>query len=259
MSCINLFGPIERRISVTSTTEIFIPMTGWGVGLGIDRVRATMRLLADSGAIQARLAYQTATAVINEGGAGGRGAPQGLGQPTNATMSVLEFNVSPGTVHWMRWGVLVSLSQAGAPGQADIVVSFSVPACGKPMGRFTDQIHIGGNTSPAVIPITGWGPALQLTEVDLATVVQAVMGDLDTQVMIQTADVDPASPNAWQPLGSVASGARKECLRYDVSSVTDPGVGPKPMLARLGLSYKLATGTSEAYASVAFDIALRRE
>lgn len=258
MSCSNYFGPIERRITVTSTTEVFFPFTDWGLALGVDRVRATLRLLAESGDIQIRLAYQTATTVINEGGAGGRNSPQGLGTPTNATMSPLQFNVSPGTVHWIRWGVLASLSQAGPPGQADVVLTLAEPACGKAVGRFADQIHIGGNTSPAVIPVMEWLPAFLLSEFDLAMVVQAVSGNLETQVMIQTADVDPATPNAWQALGTAVAGARKECLRYDVSAVTDPGVGTKPMLVRLGLAYKLGSGTSEAYASVAIDIAARR-
>jgi hypothetical protein len=258
MSCINFFGPTERRISVTSTTEIFVPFTGWMPAQGIDKVRATLRLLAESGNIQARIAYQSATAVVNEGGAGGRNAPQGLGTATNATMSPLEFQVSAGDVHWIRFGVFVSLSQAGPPGQADVVVSYALSACGKPLGRYTDQIHIGGNTSPAVVPVTEWTPAFLLDEVSLALVIQAVAGNLDTQVMIQTADVDPTSPNAWQALGTAASGARKECLRYDVSSITDPGVGTKPMLVRLGLSFKLSSGTNEAYASVGIDATQRR-
>jgi hypothetical protein len=258
MSCTNFFGPTGGRFNVMSTTEIFFPMTDWGIALGIDKVRATLRLLAESGDIQIRLAYQTATTVINEGGAGGRSAPQGLGTPTNPTMSTLQFNVAPGTVHWIRWGVLVSLSQAGAPGQADVVLSLATPACGKPLGRFSDQIHIGGNTSPAVIPVTEWFAAFLLADVELALVGQAVSGNLETQVMFQTADVDAASPNAWQALGTAASGARKDNLRYDVSSITDPGVGTKPMLGRVGLAYKLGSGTSEAYASVAIDLAARR-
>jgi hypothetical protein len=258
MSCTNFVGPTDRRVTVTSTTEIFVPFTGWMPSLGVDGVRATLRLLAESGGVQARIAYQTATAVINEAGTGGRSAPQGLGTPTDVTMSPLSFAVNPGTVHWIRWGVLVSLEQAGPPGQADLVLSFAWPGCGKPLGRLSEQVHIGGNTSPAVIPITDWVPAYLLEEVSLALVIQAMAGSLDTQVMIQTADVDPTSPNAWQGLGSAASGARKECVRYDVTSYTDPGVGTKPMLVRLGLSFKLSSGTSEAYASVGIDATQRR-
>ena len=258
MSCTRFFGPIELRVSVTSTTEIFIPFTDWMPAQGIDKVRATLRLLADSGFIQARIAFQTATAVVNEGGAGGRNVPQGIGTATNATMSVIDAAVPAGTVHWMRWGVFVSLSQAGPPGQADLVLTYAVPGCGSAMGRFTDTVHIGGNTSPAVVPVTGWVPAFLLEQVSLAVVLQAVVGNLETQVMIQTADVDVSSPNAWAPLGTAASGARKECLQYSVTSVTDPTAGTKPMLARLGLSFKLASGTSEAYASVGIDATQRR-
>jgi hypothetical protein len=258
MSCIRFFGPIERRVFATSTTEIFYPFTDWMPAQGVDRFRATLRLLADSGLIQARIAFQTATAVINEGGAGGRNEPEGGGSATNAEMSVIDASVSPGAEHWIRWGVYVSLSQAGPPGQADVVLSLAVPGCASALGRFAETVHIGGNTSPAVVPVTAWVPAFQLEAVSLALVVQGVAGSLETQGMIQTADVDASSPNAWVSLGTSASGARKECLQYAVTSVTDPGVGTKPMLVRLGLSFKLASGTSEAYASVGIDATQRR-
>jgi len=134
MSCITFFGPMDRRVSVTSTTEVFVPMTVWMPAQGINKVRATLRLLAESGNIQARIAYQSATAVVNEGGAGGRNTPQGLGTATNATMSSLEFQVSAGDVHWIRFGVLVSLSQAGPPGQADVVASAGLVGVGGAQG-----------------------------------------------------------------------------------------------------------------------------
>ena len=75
MRCIRFFGPIERRVSVTSVTEIFVPFTGWMPAQGVDKVRATLRLLAESGLIRARLADQTAIAAAAAAGLATMGRP----------------------------------------------------------------------------------------------------------------------------------------------------------------------------------------
>lgn len=253
MSCIKNTGPVDRRVVVTSTTEIFIPLTDWLPALGVDQVRFGFRLLAESGGLQGRPAYQTATAVIDEAGSGGRAVPQGLGTPVSGPLDALTFALSLGTVQWVRFGVMVSLDQAGAPGQGDVLLQATFPGCGKPLGRFVEQVHIGGNTSAAVVPITGYVPALSFERFRSAIVVTGVSGALQTQLAIQTADVSSKTPNGWQPLGQPVSGARKDCEEHDVTSFTDPSVGTKPLLARIGLSYNLASGSNEAYASVGID------
>lgn len=46
MSCVHYLNPGEQRVVATSTTQIFIPSTGWYLALGVDMVRVGMRLLA---------------------------------------------------------------------------------------------------------------------------------------------------------------------------------------------------------------------
>lgn len=254
MSCIHSTGPVEKRVSATSTTEIFVPMTGWYPALGIDEARFGLRLLADSGALQGRPAYQTATAVVGESGQGGRDVPQGLGTPTTGSLTALSFALNLGTVQYVRFGVLVSLEQASSPGQADVMLQTLVPSCGKPLGRWRDQIHIGGNVSPTVVPVTGFMPALKLQEVRAAIVVVGMSGTLETGLMIQTANVSPETPNGWVNIGQSQQGERKDCVSVDVSSHTDPQAGVKPLLVRFGLRFNLVSGTDEAFASAGVDL-----
>lgn len=254
MACMYSIGPFSRRVVATSTTEIFIPLTDWYPALGVDTVRFGFRLLAESGGLQGRPAYQTATAVIDEAGSGGRSVASGLGTPQSGPLEPLEFALSLGTVQWVRFGVMVSLGQQGAPGQGDVMLQTTLPACGKSLGRFERQVHIGGNTAPAVVPVTDFVPALSLSRVRAALVVTGVSGPLETRLMIQTADVSTTTPNAWQGLGQAVQGERKDCVEYDVTSFTNPGTGNKPLLARLGLAFNLASGTNEAYASVGADL-----
>lgn len=253
MTCMTSFGPIERRLVATSTTEIFVPASVWYPALGVDHVRFGFRLLAESGGLQDGPAYQTATAVIDEAGASGRSVPQGLGSPISGPSDPLDFPLNLGTVQWVRFGWMVSLPQPGAPGQGDVMLQGTFPSCGKPLGRFVRQVHIGGNTSPAVVPITEFLPALSLSLIRSAIVVTGVSGALSTRLMMQTADVSATTPNAWQPLGQPVQGERKVCEQHDVTSFTTPGSGPKPMLVRIGLAFNLATGSNEAYASVGID------
>ena len=254
MSCIHSTGPVEKRVTATSTTEIFVPMTAWIPALGVDQVRFGLRLLADSGGLQGRPAYQTATAVVGESGSGGRDVPQGLGTPTTEALSSQSFAVNLGTVQYVRFGVLVSLVQGGAPGQADVMLQAQVPGCGKPLGRWTDQIHIGGNTSPAVIPVTGYLPALKLQEIRAATVVVGMSCLLQTRLYLQTANVSPETPNAWIGLGQGVQGERKDCTSFNVSAHTNPNDGVKPLFIRFGLGFKLVSGNDEAYASAGVDL-----
>jgi hypothetical protein len=253
MSCIKSTGPVDLRVVATSTTEIFVPQIDWYPALGVDLVRFGFRLIAESGGLQGRPAYQTATAVIDEAGPGGRAVPQGLGTPVSGPMDALTFALNLGQVQWVRFGSMISLDQAGAPGQGDVLLQATFPACGKPLGRFVQQVHIGGNNAAAVVPITSYVPALSLLLIRSAIVVTGVSGALQTRLMIQTADVSSATPNEWQPLGQPASGARKDCVEYDVTGFMDPSTGTKPLLARFGLAYNLASGSNEAYASVGID------
>lgn len=144
MSCIKSTGPVDLRVVATSTTEIFVPQTDWYPALGVDLVRFGFRLIAESGGIQGRPAYQTATAVIDEAGPGGRAVPQGLGTPVSGPMDALTFALNLGQVQWVRFGSMISLDQTGAPGQGDVLLQATFPACGKPLGRFVQQVHMLG-------------------------------------------------------------------------------------------------------------------
>lgn len=259
MSCGFVTKIKELRVTATSTQGIFYPTGAWAYGPNMQKVRGTIRLIAPTGDIEVRPAFQTATAVVNEGGSGGRGDWQGFDNWRTAPDEIgFDGSLNIGINQFARPGIEVRLSQSGPPAQSDVLVQWSWRSCVSRLGRFSTQAHIGGNTSEAILPCSDWFAALDIEVIRGAVVVQGVQGSLVTQAAIQTADVDPNSPNAWQLLGTSVAGSRKDCVEHNVDAILNPVSGPKPMFARLGTAFALQTGTAEAFASLATDWCGRR-
>lgn len=116
-----LLAPWSGHLVAVSTTNQFVPITGWMPAMSVVKFAATYVVASLTGNFQVKLTYRTATTSPESPDAWDT---TGLGSLVSANTEDNSGELTPTTTGkmWIQLGLMYSLSSGSTPGQADVMV-----------------------------------------------------------------------------------------------------------------------------------------
>lgn len=250
MTCVNNESE-EAHLIVTSTDVLYYWFTGWQPAIGLDSIKSGVHLKGITGNFQARLAIQVASVRTDNPSAPALLETAYSNSPDRCS-GVLDVSASTSTPMFVRFGVAYNLSSGSTPGQADVRVDLSWPACGQAAGGGTFAL-LAPDTNSRYQAISGWIPAIFADIVKAAIVVTATIGNFRCQLAFRTATSVKESPSAWSSnLEELWHGGNGEFTTGEKTLSVSSS-----MWVQIGVEYSLSSGTNGS-AQVSVAAAVRR-
>jgi len=261
MNWIFYSGVLRGRIKAftpNNTTEYFVPLSDWMVGMGIDSVTAIVRLnnilsaVGNAVQLRARFAYQTAPMRTN--------APTAwVGTGTNIT-GVTGASPTPGVITatltsvtnsalMIRFGIAYSASAASAdPFEADVELEFTCGVFGAILSQGTYDLAVDAVSANYLErALSEWTPSAPVAKVKIAFIAQNLQGNPEWIFRIRSATNDVNIPNAWGAIGTAYSTAQTDTVISDTAT----GIAATDFWFQLGVGYR---GTAGARSEVTLTV-----
>lgn len=241
----------QAHLIATSTDVLYYWFTGWQPAIGLDDIKSGVHLKGISGNIQARLAIQVAN-VRTDNPSTPAILESSYSNTQDRCTGVLDVSATTSTPMFVRFGVAYNLSSGTTPGQADVSVDFSWPACGQAAGGGTFAL-LAPDTNSRYQAISGWIPAIFADIAKAAIVVTATIGNFRCQLAYRTATSFKESTSGWSSnLEELWHGGNGE---YTTGEKTLSA--SSSMWVQVGIEYSLSSGTNGS-AQVSVAAAVRR-
>ncbi len=250
MACVSKFGPAQHTLSTLTTTLSYTWYTGWVPCVGMDTVKAVIRVRNVVGNFQAQPAFQVASVRTDM-----PDAPVAVGSPMGAGESCTgEANVSTDTDDKMfiRFGVAHGLSSGSALGSADVEFEVGSVACGRIVGTST-QTLVTTSTSSVVYPIGGFLPALEVAKWKLGAVISGLTGNAQWRLCWRSATTSMEVPNAWTTTESYRSTSNTVVNTGEVATAITNDMYVQP-----GIELSLSSGSTPAQLTITTTLGARR-
>lgn len=254
MGCGKVTKLVQKHLSTDTTTSDYEPFTEWIPAIGIDIVKAVIKLRGAFGNFRAQLAIQTASVRVDAPDAWARAAASDNYQQGDGELPTGAVNVAAATAGkaFVRFGWMYNLSSGSTLGYADVASQVSFNACGEVIGAMSKRLQTPDSTNIQYEAYTDWIPAVQADKVSAAIIATGFAGAFTDRLAYQTADTSTEAPNGWATLETAfngTSGARNTGeLSLSLGNV---------MWVRFGIAHILSSGNSGG-ADVSAMISVRR-
>jgi len=240
MSCITLTGDFTRRLVTTNTSYRYEPVTNWAPAVGVDYIRAIMKIKSKGGLqdLSVRPAIQVTTAVpADPDDWAGFGADPLLTNAGAESSARVDVTATTASKMFYRLGVAY---KAGASGEAsgDVSLQAAVETYGKIAGVLKDLHLVAPDTSSYYLPIGGWMPTLMVSKIKAAIILTQASANLRVGLAYQLAPHVVESPSAWADVGSTYGSGVNNTGEQSIT------VSDNEMWVRLGLLYTMTSGSN---------------
>lgn len=257
MPCGILTPAITKHLASTFTganSLRFEAFTEWMPVIGLDKLKAILRLRSLTNQFQCQLAYQTAAVRTDNPDAW---ATLDQLTSTDRCTGVLDVSSALAGKFYVRFGLAYNISSGSTNSQADATLQLSYDACGMVAGGVTLQA-LAPDTSNYFAPVTGWIQAIDAAKVLAAILVSGVVNNFQCRLTYRTATVDTGVIADNWAVVNLEAGWHTGNGEFNTTLLTLPtGVGQSgriddKMWIQFGLQFSVSSGTAgQATVSVA--------
>jgi len=248
MPCGVLTSPITKHLATNfsgADSLRFEAFTEWFPAMGMDYVKAILKLKSLTQQFQCQLAVQTAAVRTS--------APDSwttLDQMTSSDRCTTMVDVTSTLTGkmYVRFGIAYNCSSGTTNSQADVTLQLSFDACGSIVGSVTLQA-LAPDTSSYFVAVTGWIPAIDAAKVRAAILASGAINNFECRLTYRTAQITPEMiTDNWATAtleGSYHSGSGE----WNTGEITLPtgavsGRIDDKMWIQFGLQFKVSSGTA---------------
>ena len=246
MACGQSTPDTQTHLVAMSTTVAYEWLTPWMPCIGIDNLKATLRVHGVSGNFQGQIAYQTALvrAAVPDSPAVVDSAQVGEGEKCTGVISIASATAGKFLV---RFGVAYSLSSGTGVAQADVSTAFSFTQCGNVLGARALALDTS-TSSDAFSPAAGWVPAMQVQKVKATVICRSLTGNFEWKLCYRVATTSQEDPGAWNALEASYHGAGE----FDTGEITLNV--DSSMYVQFGIQYHSTSGAGQAQVDVVYAV-----
>ncbi len=257
MPCGILTPSITKHLASTFTganSLRFEPYTDWFPVIGLDVLKAILKLRGVTNQFQGQLAFQTAVCRTDNPDAWAT-----LDQMTSSDRCTGVLNVTSALAgkFYVRFGIGFNISSGSTNSQADVTLQLSYDACGLVAGGVTLQA-LAPDTSNYFAPVTGWLQAIDAVKVLAAILVSGALNNFQCRLTYRTATTDTGVVTDNWAVVNLEAGWHAGNGEFNTGTLTLPtGVGQTgriddKMWIQFGLQFSVSSGTAgQATVSVA--------
>lgn len=257
MPCGAVTALVSRHLATTLSgvnSPRYEAYTDWIPVMGLDKIKALLRLQGLTNQFQCQLAYQTAAVRTDQPDAWST-----LDQMTTVDRCTGVIDITSATAgkFYIRFGIAYNLSSGSTNSQADVSLQVSYDACGAIVGSTTLQL-LAPDTSNYYMAVTGWIRAIDAAKVRAAILASGVVGNFQCRLTYRTAQIDPATvSDNWGTVNIESSphAGNGEFNTGELTLPTGPGQTGRiddKMWIQFGIQYSCSSGTAgQATVSVA--------
>lgn len=253
MPCGKSTGAKQRQIVAYSTTVAYEWFTDWMPCVGMDSMRAVMKIKASSNAyFQGQICIQVASVRTDEPDQPILKDSQRTGNGEWCTGN-LDISADTDDKMFIRFGVAYNYQSAQSQSSSTVELEVTYQQCGEIVAAATHQLTTM-TTDAQYIAITGWLPAHFVDKVKAAVVCNGLTGNFRWRLAYRTAGTSKDSPNAWGNVTDANAPYQSGETNTNDLAITNTGI----MWVQIGIAYFLSTGSTLGQATVAAAIGVRR-
>jgi hypothetical protein len=255
MACGALTQVTTRNLEAAPGAAAYAWFTGWILCTGLDKFTATLKNLTVDGSFRSQVVAQYAavradapdTPVVYgsaQAGAGARVVDSG------------DIKATTSTKYLVRFGVKYDVSNGTNAAGAEVELQVAYDMCGQAVGTFAEQLMATSDTK-VFYAVTGWLPSLHAAKMKAAILVNGLGGNFKWRMTYRTAEVYPASADAWQADWDPTNNPERGAGELNTGELAPVTTGK--MWVQFGILIYLSAGyTTPGQASVQASVAVRK-